>query len=596
MDRKHRLNIILTFVIGLTLLYLGLVVSFFALNLSFTPGQIALQLMPPGPPDPLMLQQIMQQYGLNDPLFFRFLRYLGDFLVSNWGISSSIVIGMPVSDLLMRSVPHMIELLIFPLIIGIILGYVIGRVSNRTKRNWLKNGIQSLSAVGIAVPIFFFGMFLQFTLAYLNPLFPAIGYKSVIHPSPPLITGFMTIDAILSGNLPLALDILYHYALPTIILLVAITALMTRAYSSNRAKDAYKKKTILSHTAKTSMVFGAIFTYLFLIDVTFNFSGFGSMFMTALTQMDYFLLRGLLFVFIMLFAGTLIISNFIFSIHGLIKDKNKLPLKEVAEPIEREPRISTWVDLKTYLNKIVRSPLIYIGLVAVLFPIFVAIFPGLISGYSFEEVFGIYSGSWSPPFLGTPLGAHPLGQAKFGRDVLAQVAYGTRDSMIFGAGAVFIGLIGGLIFGLLASKFNRKVHTITMSVSLIFYVLPGILLILLATMIFGNLFGLLMFTTGLLLIPSFTRIIANTEFRIVPIGKKILSYLPLFAGFAILLYVSLGFLGFNDPLTVNLGGLINEGRSHLYDAPWASLWPGLITFLIVVSLFILHEGLVKNSR
>lgn len=591
LDRKHRLNIILTFVLGFTMLYLGVVVTFFFLSAAFTPEQIVLGLLPPSPP-PHMIEQMMRQYGLDGPLFFRFLRYLGDFLTSNLAFSSSVSWGAPVDYLLMRSVPHTIELLIFPLIIGILLGYGFGRVSNRTKRNWLKTGIQLLSAVGIVVPIFFFSMFLQFTLGYLVPLFPSIGYKSPMTPSSPLVTGFMMFDAILSGNLPLLFDLRQHYALPTIILSVAITSLMTRAYSSNQVKDSYKKKTILSHTAMTSMVFGAIFTYLFLIDVTFNFGGFGGMFIAALTHMDYFVIRGLLFVFIMLYAGTLIISNFIFSIHGLRKDKNQLPLKDVEEPIEREPRLSVWVDLKTYLSKIVRSPLTYIGLVAVLFPIFIALFPELISGTTFEGAQGIYAGSWDPP---SP--DHPLGQARFGRDVLALVAYGTRDSLNFGLGAVLIGLIGGLIFGPLASKFNRKGHTITMSLMLVFSVLPGIILVLLTVLLFGtSLFGLLMFTTGLLLIPIFTRIIGNTEFRIVPIGKKIISYIPLFTGFAILLYASLGFLGFYDYRTISLGELFNEARPFMFIAPWASFWPLTVTSLIVTSLFILHAGLVKHSR
>ena len=591
MDRKHLLNIILTFVLGIAFLYLGLVVTFFFLDATFTPYQIALSLLPPSP-SPAMIEMIMQQYGLNDPLFFRFLRYIGDFLVGQWGISSSVSSGAPVIDLLRSSVPHTIEILIFPLIVGIFLGYVFGRISNRTKRNWLKSGIQLLSAVGVAVPIFFFGMLLQYTLGYLYPVFPVVGYKTVFFPGPPLITGFMMLDALLSGNLPLVLDIREHYILPTIILSVAITALMTRAYSSNRAKDSYKKKTILSHTAKTSVVFGAIFTYLILIDVTFNLSGFGSIFITALMHYDYFLIKGFLFVFIILFAVTIIISNLIFSIYGLVKDKNQLPLKDIEEIVEREPSLSVWVDLKNYLNKIVRSPLTYIGLVAVLIPIIVAIFPELISGFTFEGANGIYMGAWDPP---SPV--HPLGTAKFGRDVLALVAYGIRDSLNFGLGAVLIGLIGGLIFGLLASKFNRVVHTITMSFMLIFYILPGILLVMFFTMLLGGTgFGLLMITTGLLLVPSFTRIIANTEFRIVPIGKKIISYVPLFTGFAILFYVSLGFLGIYDYQTINLGGLINIGRMHLFDAPWASFWPGAIIFFILIGLFALHEGLANSSR
>jgi ABC-type dipeptide/oligopeptide/nickel transport system permease subunit len=137
-----------------------------------------------------------------------------------------------------------------------------------------------------------------------------------------------------------------------------------------------------------------------------------------------------------------------------------------------------------------------------------------------------------------------------------------------------------------------------MSVMLIFYILPGILLVLFLITISpgGATFGLLMFTTGFLLIPSFTRIIANSEFRPIPILKKVISYMPLFAGFAILFYLPFGFLGFSDPQTIQLGRLVSEGRAHMYDAPWASFWPGFIAFILVTSLFVLHEGLAKSSR
>ncbi len=119
-------------------------------------------------------------------------------------------------------------------------------------------------------------------------------------------------------------------------------------------------------------------------------------------------------------------------------------------------------------------------------------------------------------------------------------------------------------------------------------------------MFFGTIIGtyawLFALITGLLLIPSFTRIIGNTEFRVVPIAKKIISYPPLFAGFAILLYASICFLGYADSRTIQLGGLIATGRYHLYDAPWATFWPGFATFLVSISLFVLHEGLAKKSR
>ena len=588
MKRKHGINLILTFVLVIVLLYVGLVVTFFLLV--SLPGDIALLLLPPFFTQP-QYDMVVSIYGLNDPLFFRFLRYLGDFLSGSLDFSYILSPGVPVNLVLQQSVPRSIELLILPLLIGINLGFIFGKISKRTKRNWLKMGIKLLSAVGIAVPVFSFAMYLQYTLGYQAGAFPTIGFKNFIYPDPILITGSRILDSMISGQLYLAADAILHFILPWLVLTVAITALMTRVFGSNLAEDAYKKKTILSNTAKTSAVFGVILTYLFLIDVTFNLYGSGSLFISALTQGDFFLIRGFMFAFLILFAITIFVSNLSFTLIRLVRDKIHPPQKDLKDTTEREPRISGKIELKNFLNKIIRSPITIIGLVLVIIPIIVSIFPELISGYTFEEVNGLFFNPWESP---SPL--HPLGTSNFGRDVLAQVVYGIRDSLTFGFGTVLIGLIGGAIFGPLASLFKRIVHKITMSFMLIFYVVPGILLVMFFTNITTTTFGLLMFTTGLLLIPSFTRIIANSEFRIIPIGKKIISYLPLFAGFAILFYVSLGFLGIYDPRTIQLGGLVNQGRAMMYTAPWASFWPGLVSFLIVSSLFVLHEGLAKSSR
>lgn len=263
----------------------------------------------------------------------------------------------------------------------------------------------------------------------------------------------------------------------------------------------------------------------------------------------------------------------------------------LGEITEREPKISVKIELKNYLNKIVRSPLTIIGLVAVMVPIIVSIFPQLLTVYSFEEATGIYMGAWSPP---SP--DHPLGQTRFGRDVLALVVYGARDSLIFGFGTVFIALIGGLIFGLLAHRLNHKFLKGITSVKLIVYILIGIILAMFLANIFGNTFELLMFTTGFLLIPSFTRIVANAEFRFFHVGKEIISYVPLFAGIAILFYMILGFFRFSDPLTIQLGQLLFDARPFMFNAFWAMFWPGFVAFLILIGLFVLHRGLVKLSR
>ncbi|MFX1447819.1 MAG: hypothetical protein ACFFCG_06755, partial [Promethearchaeota archaeon] len=439
-NRKHIINFVMTFVIGLAFLYLGLTITFILVKLM--PGDPALAYLP--------MSYTQEQYeavrhylGLDQPIIIQYFRYIGDLLTGNWGLSSSIS-GQPVRELIGERFPLTIEILILPLLIAANLGYLFGRISNRTKRNWLKMGIQLLSVVWIAVPIFGFGMFLQYTLAFQVDLFPAMGFKTASFPDPAHITGFRILDSLISGELYLAADTMLHYALPWIILTLLSTALITRVLSSKMAEDAYKKKTVLSNTAKTSGIFGILIIALILIDVNFNLPSFLRLFFNALISFDLFMIQGLTFVIIILFVTTIIISNLTFSIVTLVKDKRG-KFVEVEEFTEREPDTTIVIDLKNYSKKLVRSPLTIIGVVAVLIPIIVSIFAELISGYSFDGALGFYSGAWDPP---SP--SHLLGQTIYGRDVLALTLYGTGDALIFGIGAVFVGLIGGLIFGLLA--------------------------------------------------------------------------------------------------------------------------------------------------
>jgi peptide/nickel transport system permease protein len=75
----------------------------------------------------------------------------------------------------------------------------------------------------------------------------------------------------------------------------------------------------------------------------------------------------------------------------------------------------------------------------------------------------------------------------------------------------------------------------------------------------------------------------------------VLPYIPLYFGIAILVNEALGFLGFTDPSLRTLGGLINQARPNLYAAPWASLFPGLTIFGMVLSFFLLYIGLQDHG-
>jgi len=256
-------------------------------------------------------------------------------------------------------------------------------------------------------------------------------------------------------------------------------------------------------------------------------------------------------------------------------------------------------SIKEYLLNRLKSPFGILGAILVIFFIFIAIFPQAITQYSLSETFSPSSGAWNPPSS-----EHPLGQTESGLDVLALIIWGIRDSIILGFEAVLIGLIGGSIFGFIAGKFNRWGYKLIMGLMIFFYIFPGIVLFMLLIYIYGPFYEMIMIMTtiGILLIPSFTRVIANAisgEINIHKISKAVMSHIPLNFAIAIIIYTAIGFLGL-IPLefvlglenqTIQLGSIVSMGGQLLSEAPWASLWPGLTIFGIVLSFLLLHIGL-----
>ena len=100
-------------------------------------------------------------------------------------------------------------------------------------------------------------------------------------------------------------------------------------------------------------------------------------------------------------------------------------------------------SIKEYLLNRVKFPLFIIAAILIIFVFHIVIFHQWLSPYSLKEVTDYLSGSWAPPSKD-----HPLGTAAFGRDVLGRTIWGIKDALIFGFGAVLIGLIGGLIFSI----------------------------------------------------------------------------------------------------------------------------------------------------
>jgi len=328
------------------------------------------------------------------------------------------------------------------------------------------------------------------------------------------------------------------------------------------------------------------------------------MIIRAIYFYEYWLLRVCVFAIVMTLVVVLFISNVIFILYNhILKDRIRNRFKKISSRNvnSEEERIKTNPEetLGKYIKSRMKSPICLLGLSLILIFVVSVLFSQMITGYSFEQAMTPDMGAWDPP---SP--AHPLGQTHLGGDVFARTMYGIRDSLVFGFGTVLIGLIGGVSLGILAGRFAKWGYKTVMGVMIIVYILPIFLIMILINFFFG--YGgwvagywLNLIVMGIFLIPIITRAVANSvegKINIHKIIKQVIIQIPLNVAVAILIYNTVGFLGFGPSGFIQLGNEIMEARMNFIDAPWAFFWPGIAIFELVASFLILHAGLKGFGR
>lgn len=243
-------------------------------------------------------------------------------------------------------------------------------------------------------------------------------------------------------------------------------------------------------------------------------------------------------------------------------------------------------------------------ILAFAFPLFSATDPLDMTGMMFED----------------PSGEHYLGTDNFGRDILAELAAGTRSSIIIGVLAGTIATAAGLVIGLLAGYVGGWIDNLLSSVTNIFIVIPSfIILVLISVSISSRNF----FTTALVIgvtswpwtarsVRAQTTSLRNRDHvnmskisghglaRI--IVRDILPYVASYVVMAFILQVasgiiseaSLSMLGLGPQNTATLGLMMHWSVqfSGLANGAWWSFLPVvLMVSLITFSLNLMNTGL-----
>ena len=279
------------------------------------------------------LQQVRTELGLNDPLWVQYVRFLTDAATFQFGDSYQIAKGTPVREVVGETLPVTMELALFGQFFGLLLGIPLGVVS-AVKQDTLTDHATRIGALaGISVPIYWSGPLLILFLSTFLGLFPAsgrIGSTIFLDNSWQLLgvtlplTGLVTVDTLLLGNVEAFLSAVTHLLLPSLVIGIYSMALISRMMRSSmlevirqdyirtaRAKGQGARITVLKHGFRNALIpvvtvvgiqFGSLLGGAVLTETVFGIAGIGTMLVEAIGATDYPLVQGTVLTFALLFT------------------------------------------------------------------------------------------------------------------------------------------------------------------------------------------------------------------------------------------------------------------------------------------------------
>lgn len=152
-----------------------------------------LQYMPGSPfnDDKLSQEQIdklYEKYGLDQPVYVRYVRYVGSILKGDFGVSYNISANTPITQLLQTRLPTSIRLGGQAVFLGAFIGLLLGLVA-ALKHNSIFDTIATIiSVLGVSLPSYVFALALSYAFGYKLAWLPLLyqldsPFKSSILPT-----------------------------------------------------------------------------------------------------------------------------------------------------------------------------------------------------------------------------------------------------------------------------------------------------------------------------------------------------------------------------------------------------------------------------
>jgi peptide/nickel transport system permease protein len=276
-----------------------LVLNFSMMHLA--PGDIADTIAQAnGGADAEVMEQIREDYGLDQPFPIQLAKYVGGVL--SFDLGYSFFYNQPVTTLIFEKLPATLLLVITSQLLALVVGVLLGVFSARNPKGASSHFVTLFALFGYSAPVFWTGILLLIAFSLKIPILPVAGMRDV------------TIEG---GFFIHALDIARHMVLPVITLSSIFLALYSRLCRASmmevlgsdyirtaKAKGLSDAQVTYKHALKNSMSpvvtlagiqFSAVVSGAVLVETVFSWPGLGSLALQSIVARDTPTILGILF-------------------------------------------------------------------------------------------------------------------------------------------------------------------------------------------------------------------------------------------------------------------------------------------------------------
>ena len=572
-------------------------------------------------PDPeLFMDQVRQmlraKFGLDDPVWQRYFRWLAAMLQGDWGYS--FVSRVDVDTLILQRVPVTLAIIGASQVLALMVALPVGIYSAMRPYSLFDRIASTFAFVGFSLPTFFTGILFILVFSITLDWLPFV-YRADLS-----ATGWQWWwEQLKQSIMPITVLGLFQGASWTRYVRSAVLDVIRLDYvTTARSKGLPERVVVMKHVVRNALIpvvtlvaltMPAVFGGAIVTEQIFRIPGIGSLLIDAILRNDTPVIMSVTFVL----ACLVILFNFLADlIYGWLDPRASATAEVLAA--RRARPVSLWREA---WRRFCRHRMAMASLIVLILDDPARGRRAAVLKVAINDI--DFSARLEGPSL-----KHPFGTDDLGQDLLARMLYGGRISLAVGLAAMLMAITVGVVIGAIAGIARGSIDAALMWVTDLFLSLPQLPLLLLLIYLFRDrlkvMFGpevgvflLIVFVIGCFRWMPVARLVRAQFFSLrekefveaaralgASVPRQVVRHiLPnslgpvIVAGTidvaaAIIAESTLSFLGLGFPPDIpTWGRILYDSKDYLDIAAHWALFPGAAIFFTVLTINFVGDGL-----